>query len=176
MRDEREWKQYRKWLLKEKLGLRMEKNYSLLMDFLGDIDFIWDQKRFPFDRNRAVDGMDLRKEYEDIYGCYDDLDGSCSVLEVLIAFAIRIEEEYIGNPNDPNPSHIFLEMLDNLGLLKQKNSVFDEKNVSNILNHWMYRTCEKRREFTIFPLKRLKVDQLDRDLWDQMQAYLTENY
>ena len=53
------------------------------------------------DKNRAEDGIDLRRrftliEYEDDLSLY--LDGPCSVLEMMLALAIRCEESIMDDP------------------------------------------------------------------------------
>jgi hypothetical protein len=65
-------------------------SYWILLRELHSREFIWTVAN---DDNRAKDGCDLRDEYIH-YKRYEDcrcLDGPCSVLEMLIALARRID-------------------------------------------------------------------------------------
>lgn len=171
-------KEFREWVIRDKLDLHsnFERQYRKLIELLSETTFIWDERCFPFDKNRAIDGIVLREEFFEEMGIRGTFEKSCSVLEMLAAFAIRIEDEYIGNPNHPEYFHIFLEMLDNLGLLKYTDRDFDKEEVECILESWMKHEKWRNVKCVLFPIKRIKVEQLDRDLWSQMQVYLTENY
>ena len=72
------------------------------------------------DINRADDGKHLRYEFasERSYSNYYPIDNRpCSVLEMLIALAIRINDEIMWNPDYGDKTAAwFWEMIDNLGL------------------------------------------------------------
>ena len=170
------WHDYGVWLL-DHVGFRDE-NYDLLMAELLDYTFV---SYVNFDDNRARDGIGLRDDflYEmDVYPeYYDILKGhSCCVLEVLVALAIRIEDEYIGDPKDFHPERIFWEMLCNLGLNKYTNRRFRARDIYDILDTWMRRQFSRSGEGSIFPLRSTKRDQRELQIWDQMNEYLLENY
>lgn len=164
MRDD-----YFDWLL-DKIDFN-RRGYNDLMQTLFEIPFVIIIDR---DKNRELDAMDLFYEYIDsrtsIYRSY------ISVLEILIALAIRIDNEYIGDPSDPNPEHIFWEMCCNLGLEKYTNRKFNYDSVRSIIEEWLYRDFDYDGEGSIFPIKDPIQDQRKIEIWSQMQEYLSENY
>lgn len=163
-----DWIKYKQWLLK-KVGFD-DNHYKKLIQFLDQTNYIWN---IDWDENREMDGRYLREE------CNLDLnpmDAPVSVLEVLIAFAIRIDDEYLGDPRDPHPEVIFSEMLDNLGLLYYDDSHFSWSAIQNSLRVWLNREFEPNGVGSPFPLRHPPYDQREIQLWDQMNAYISENY
>ena len=86
--------QYYKWLC-QKVFIPQRRHYKRLVKYLHSIPFTY---TVPLDRNREEDGFELRRRfaYEYAYpiNClYDDMvDEPCSVLEMMVALAIRCEE------------------------------------------------------------------------------------
>jgi len=166
------WEDYMYWLT-DKVDFDIGK-YSRLAEQLHNSPFEW-----PLDRdvNRGHDGLSLRDEYLSDSG----LNGSFSntnpmVLEVLVAFAIRINNEYIGDPGDEHPEIIFWEMLCNLHLDRCDDRHFNGDYVYEILGKWINREFDYNGNGSIFPLKHTKRDQRRLEMWSQMQEYLSENY
>lgn len=183
MSDVYDWKNYGDWLL-DLVGFS-RKGYLQLMRSLHFIDF---EPLIGRDINRVKDGQELRKDYYDLTGI--SLWGSgtsssyipqrllenASVLEVLVALAFRIENEYIGDPADPRPEMIFWEMICNLGLQKYVGKYYDEEEVHDILETWISRRYSYNGRGGIFPLKHPIKDQRKIEIWDQMMAYLSKQY
>lgn len=166
------WDEYGIWLLNH---VRFhKKGYSHLMRQLHNTPFIFVLAR---DENRADDGIVLREEFyreKDIEaGVYDHRD-DCSVLEMLVALAIRITDEYIGDPSETHPETIFWEMVYNLGLDVFNDRYFDADEVSHILDRWMTRDFLYDGTDSIFPVNRPRRDQRKIEIWSQMNEYLTE--
>jgi len=120
--------------------------------------------------NRAMDGLELRQEYETRYKV-PALLGNCTILEVLIALAKRIafmtsdsaeEEDDVG--------YWFWRMIDNLGMTNK-----DEIN-EHILTIWMERRFKFNGEGSPFPLRKCDKNQTNIEIWYQMQSYMNENY
>jgi len=137
----------------------------------------------PHDDNRASDGIELREEYlRDIYSPkYVSIDGECSILEMLIALAKRIDFE-MSTPSVDNiadkTAYWFWEMLDNLGL-----TVFDDENyiecggkfrVDAIIDNFLNRNYTWSGYGGLFPLRHSQEDQRNVEIWYQMSAYLAE--
>lgn len=137
----------------------------------------------PHDENRAGDGIDLREEYLRVmrYPEYLEIGEECSVLEMLIGLARRIDFElsdpYSNNTTD-NTAYWFWEMLDNLGL-----TIFDDasyvecggvRHVDKIIDRFLRRSYRRNGEGGLFPLKNTRDDQRKTEIWYQMSAYLTE--
>lgn len=177
---EKKWEDYGLWLVAE-VGFK-RKNYSLLMTKLHKIPFIF---LINMDQNRAEDGLYFRKIYEKNTGkstsIFKSLRRDCSVLEMLVALSIRIENEYIGDPKHPHPEYIFWEMIKNLmdqgeGISHCTDKNFDEKYVDFKVEMWMTRAFNKDGKGSIFPLKKTKKDQRKVEIWSQMNEYLSEKY
>lgn len=167
-RDER-WNEYGQWL-----ASLVNSKYSTRLSDLHFLEFTWEIER---DRNRASDGMHLRKKFAaetDIpIGIFDRM--PCSVLEMLVALAIRVEREFVGDPNRPNPGRFFLEMLDNLGIVSVRKGS-DSLSNRRIIQRWLLRDFRDDGDGSPFPLREPRRDQRDIEIWDQMNAYLFENY
>lgn len=172
------WDSYFEWLLKRLKWSK--KGYNELLHRLFDRKFTIVLDR---DINRLKDGEYLRNRFFVDIGISGDFkEHPISVLEVLIALSERIETEYIGNPSDPRPDIIFWELLCNLGL----NSVcFTDSRINKPANLYNFDQIidtflERRYDFygngNIFPLKSVSFDVAEMEIWDQMQAYLSENY
>lgn len=177
-----EWEDYGEWLL-DLVGFS-RKGYDDLMWYLHSTSFI---SLITGDNNRIKDAWELRKDYYELTGVrlgdinkpsalLERLLCNASVLEVLIALAFRIENEYIGDPADPKPDLIFWEMICNLGLQKCVGRYYDEDEVEDILETWISRQYSYTGKGGIFPLKYPKRDQRKIEIWSQTQAYLSENY
>lgn len=157
---------YINWLL-DRIRFN-KKGYDILIEymFLTPFKCVIDR-----DENRINDAYSLLSEYN------GNVNSKClSVLEVLAALAIRIDDEYIGDPIEPNPSFIFWKMCCNLGLNKLDDKHFDERKYYNIINKWMNRDFLSNGVGGIFPLEHPSIDQRDIEIWAQMQEYLSENY
>ena len=181
------WDTYRDWLLEEvrftgnrklerpnrRLNILLPSDYELLMRTLHDIDFKWVIER---DENRMKDGLALRYDFFDD----NDIDGGfvrpCSVLEMLIGFAIRLDCEYIGDPGDPDPMDIFWKMICNLGLWMYDNDNFNEFAVEEKVDIWLKRGFRSDGFGGIFPLKNVTFDCRNEEIWKLAMAYITENY
>lgn len=164
---------YYHWLLEQIHYYGNKKPYNKLLDYLYRTPF-WIV--IPRDDNRMNDGLNLQTEFESMSGYQLDRKYPCSVLEMLIALSIRIEEEYLSNMDELHPEHIFWEMIENLYLDDETDQVFDEENCEEILHNWMERDFEPSGYGSIFPLNEATKDQRDVEIWEQMMAYLHENY
>lgn len=169
---DKQWDEYGVWLL-HRVGFH-KKNYILLMEELHKCPF---EFFIEHDDNRAGDGISLRDEYGAELGFSGvSFSQNCSVLEMLVALAIRIEDEYTGNPEDEHPEKIFWEMICNLKLDQFTDRAFQEEDVYLILKKWITRDFNKNGYGSIFPLKHTNRDQTKVEIWSQMNEYLMENY
>jgi len=153
-----------------------------LLHDLQDKTFVWD---LPNDDNRSEDGIQLRVDFESEYPGSDfdySLDGNSSVLEMMIALAIRIDGILAGLDSKRNIDVWFNEMLENLQL-ETYESWMDEAEIIRIrqendrkLNIFMNRDYQRNGGGGLFPLRSAKMDQRKVELWYQMMAYLNQNY
>lgn len=132
--------------------------------------------RIARDSNRAIDGVDLRYEFGDIFGySHHTIDrwiyGQCSVLELMIALAARCENEISGNTD----AHIwFWTMIESLNLEGMDNNHFEPDYVDHALDDFMSGNYRKNGEGSLFTLKDTHRDMRKLELWYQMCAFLNE--
>lgn len=162
---------YIHWVSKDKLGLSDKEThkYQYLVSTLTNVEFIW---RHPMDENRAIDGLDLRSDFEYETGEYLDnssgLMPHCTFFEMLAALAIRCENQLMRNLSvGDRTSKWFFEFLDNLGLLDEKLTT-DE--IISIVEKFM------DGKLDMFPLQSKGIIQKNEQIWKQLSAYINENY
>jgi hypothetical protein len=155
--------------------------YIKLLHALYSVEFYW---VIPRDKNRAIDGLDLRSQFEDETGSSCDADGPCSVLEMFIALAIRCENTlmYMYDPEKGDQTdRWFWMMLDNLGLTDFEDSFrtddeeFDSE-LDDILYRFMDRDYGPNLEFCPFPIEFYVPDFEKMELAYQMNHYIKEKF
>lgn len=165
---------YLQWLAEQ---VDCPEHYSRLFEKLFNRTFTW---RIVNDVNRAGDGIALRGRYIDETGAQATEDifmRPCSVLEMMIALACRIEDDIMFDPalGDRAPQWFWM-MIQNLKLDGMDDDNFDDENVNNILNVFLDRTYFMNGSGGLFPLKRPKHNQRRVEIWYQMSEYLVENF
>lgn len=170
------WDDYLEYLI-WRCGIQNKRSYGRLFYILHNLEFDYVLER---DDNRAEDGMELRDYYvipdEYIYLSDRFMNRACSVLEMLIGLAVRVDDEIIGDPAEEHPEEFFWKMIKNLGLDKFKGNRYSENDVIYIVNRWMNRGFEKDGRGSPFPIKYDTRDQRSLEIWDQMNSYINENY
>lgn len=171
--------EYFEWLC----ALVFERRYSKSVSFrkllmcLHDIKFRYSISK---DRNRAEDGADLRYRFALLQG-YDEvsdmvleaLDGPCSVLEMMIALAIRCEENIMDDPNiGDRTAQWFKGMLISLGLGSMLDSRFDRRQVEIIIERFLDRKYEPNGKGGLFTIKNCTRDLRKVEIWCQLCWYL----
>lgn len=159
-----------------------------LMRVLFNTDFYW---VISNDINRAEDGKHLRVDFENqsLYSDYSVIyKKPCSVLEMLIALSIRIDEEVMWNPDKGNRAVTwFWEMLENLGIAEIDDYSFcDPKNryqIEEVLEKFLSRNYDKDGFGCLFPpnscyTSNLKVSHKvsQTEIWYQMMDYMMSKY
>lgn len=159
------------WLMKQ-VDIDSHQDYTELLKHLHNRDFYWS---IPMDENRADDGKALRVIFMDeteTIGSDIWLTESCSVLEMLIAMAKRIELDIM--PDHKNScADWFWELISNLGLEKSNNLLFSAEKTDNILKGFL------DRNGVVFLFKSNKIDKKQfnkTEFWYQMHIWLSENY
>lgn len=155
-------------------------SFRKLMIRLHETEFRYS---IPRDQNRAEDGIDLRYrfaltyeyKYEpemvmDILG-----DDYCSVLEMIAALALRLEETIMDDPSIGNRTkQWFWNMIVNLGLGSMTNDKFDVKYVDYVLARFLDREYEPDGRGGLFTIKYSDVDMRDIEIWAQLNRYVNE--
>lgn len=142
--------------------------YWKLMRELQNTEFVW---IVSMDDNRAEDGLELRREFVRETRVDTDPDWmhiGCSVLEMMIAFARRAEFA-----TDRSIRDWFWEFLRNLGLEEFNDaSGFDPREVSEILDRFIWRTYDYYGVGGMFPMHDAQHDQRKVEIWYQFCEYL----
>ena len=106
------------------------RSYRRLMVFLYHTEF---EYNIPMDGNRCADGISLRYRFGYEHGIGDPVIASCldnnpcSVLEMMVALALRCEEHIMLIPeNGLMSGRWFWSMITNLGLDEMYDSNYDE--------------------------------------------------
>lgn len=149
---------------------RFGKSYRKMFEYLYSRDFEWS---VMMDRNRALDGIDLR----DKYGCSNDLlDEPCSVLEMLIALAARMENQIMSNFDEGDRTgQWFWLMINNLGLTRLDDDNFNEEIAGYFIDRFLNREYESDGSGGgLFVLDHPYQDLRDVEIWIQANWFLGE--
>lgn len=133
------------------------------------------------DENRQKDGLDLRYRfcyefgYEDSKLALELDDKPCSVLEMIIALAIRFEEQILSDPEYGNRSSLwFWNMMENLGLRGMDDKNFDEGKVDEIVEKFLHREYEKDGSGGLFYIPNCPRDLRRVETWYQACWYFNQ--
>lgn len=155
-------------------------SYMKLFKHLYRIEFV---SIIPNDINRAKDGCDLRyrfgMEYDEqnINDILDILDRPCSVLEMIIALAIKCEETIMDDPRYGDRTiQWFWNMMYNLGICHMTDDFYDEDLVEDVLDKFLYREYEPNGKGGLFYIKNCEEDMRDLNIWSQLCYYLNNFY
>lgn len=170
---------YKSWLY-DMVGVNSpDHSYYLLLDSLFSIDYFF---LIEFDENRMMDGINLRSEFISSeatdnmkYNIFMSSD-TANVLEVLIGIAKRMDF-ILYDEQESRLIPLFWELIENLGLGEMDDNNFKGNAiVRRVISKWLNRSYTSSGKGNIFPLKKTKYDQRQRETWDQMNEYLLEKY
>lgn len=152
---------------------RMRKvSYKELLWFLHCTEFRYTIER---DGNRAADGVDLRYRFarERGYNDISELSDPCSVLEMLIALAIRCEDHIMYDPDiGDRTTHWFWLMLKNIGLYPfMSDDEFDEELVDTNVTIFLDRDYSPNGEGGLFTIEDCGCDMRTMEIWYQACWY-----
>lgn len=163
---------YYYWLL----GLIDEGNcryYNDILNLLYDTEFysICDN-----DSNREEDGLYLRYTF---LNKMDDellyLDGPCSVLEMMVALAVRIEDEIMYDPDiGDRTGKWFWIMMGNLGLTDFTDDDFDENSAGKIIKNFLDRKYCTDGKGGLFRVRKKNINMRRTEIWYQMNYFMDE--
>lgn len=155
--------------------------HSLLLKKLYLTPFEW---IIPFDANRADDGIDLRYRFGREHGISDAIiateldDCPCSILELIVALALRIEEQIMGDESMGNQTSAYIQlMLSSLGLMCYTNRAYSEREIDDILDRFVNRQYTRTGRGGLFEIPDLDYsrDMRNAEIWYQMCWYLNES-
>lgn len=152
--------------------------YKKLFSYLYDVEFTY---QHPMDGNRYEDGIDFRYHFGREHGIPDYLISSyldncpCSVLEMMLALSVRIEENIMDNPDYGNRvGQWFWEMIVSLGLGHMTDSNFDLDYVDEVLYIFLNRKYNPDGKGSLFTMSNPNQDMRNVEIWYQMSAHLNE--
>lgn len=168
---------YFEWLYDYACGNRFSDDisYRKLLTQLHSTEF-----RFiiAMDKNRYIDGLDLRQRFSIDQGFEDNyladcITGKCSVLEMMLALAIRCEETIMDDPRyGDRTGQWFWGMINSLGLGYMTDNEFDEKEFEFIINRFLDREYAPNGKGGLFTIKGIKKDLRKVEIWYQLNWYL----
>lgn len=164
---------YFDWLCSKVWDGTPDGGFRPLMAQLHSRNFTWLILR---DRNRAYDGLSMRCRF---FGSDPVSLSNCSVLEMLIALAERIDRDVMTNGEEDRTKTWFWEMLHNLADLDMYYPVNDPDmpyTVDCALDRFLSRTYGEDGLGGLFPLRNPSEDQRNVEIWYQMMAYFLENH
>ena len=148
-------------------------SYRKLLMHLHNIEFTW---LIPMDDNRADDGIQLRRRFA--LACNDVtlsryILGPCSVLEMMVALAVRCEECIMDDTQMGNRTgQWFWGMISNLGLSAMKDSKFDRDFTDNVIARLLNREYEPDGKGGLFTVRNCEDDLRTVEIWCQLSWYL----
>lgn len=156
----------------------MNISYKKLFEFLNNVEFTY---TIPKDRNRAIDGVDFRYRF----GCENGYsretidhyfgDRPCSVLEMMVALAFRIEEQIMDDPDYGNRTgQWFWHMVVNLGLGNMCDNRFDSGFVETVIARFLHHEYAPDGTNGLFKVSNPIDDMRDTEIWWQAMWYLNE--
>lgn len=152
------------------------RTYKLLLRSLNEKEFTFAD---ILDGNRAEDGIDLRyrfaeeKHYDHrMVASYLD-DCPCSILEMMIALAMRCEEHIMADPEIGDRfGQWFWSMIESLGLMDMDDRHFRSFEVERLLERFLNKEYAPDGHGGLFTVSGYRGDIRDLDIWYQMCAYL----
>ena len=171
-------KHYFRWLLG---FVGNNPDYSMVLEDLFNKEFIW---LLEYDENLAENGKSLRDDFynssltiQKLVGMYGEIEGPCSVLEMMVKLAMDCEYTIMTDGEHDNTAKWFWIMFDNLGLNTYDDLSYDAEEVDEILETFLHRKYKKNGKGGLFSLRDAKnVDLRCDDIWLQMNQYLIERY
>lgn len=175
MRKDEILNEYFEWLYRLVCGDRYSNaiSYKKLLVYLHRTEFTYLLSK---DKNRAADGVDLRYRFskERYHGHVPScLDGPCSILEMMVALAIRCEETIMDDPKiGDRTSQWFWGMITNMGLGYMSDNRFDEHVAKEIIDRFLNRDYSQNGRGGLFTVRNCEYDLTNIEIWTQMLWFL----
>lgn len=150
-------------------------SYGYLLDALYHREYI---PALPMDSNRVGDGLGLRYRFSNRKRYrYDDVEAAlpeyCTMLEMMIALALRCEENIMDNPKKGDRTkQWFWQMIASLGLSSMTDDNYDRKYVEYVLDVFMDNTYDPDGHGGLFTIHGCAEDLRCVEIWTQLLWYL----
>lgn len=170
--------QYFNWLYDNICSMRAHDDISyykiLNLLFIRPFSFT-----VQMDENRAIDGIALRYYFDmdtnpNSSLAINTIDRTCSVLEMMYALAMKIENEVMDDPRyGDRTNQWFWDMMKNLGLSMMTDDQYDENIANDIIDRFLFRQYNHDGKGNIFYVKNSHEDLRELEIWIQAECYLT---
>lgn len=166
---------YFEWLYKNACKGKINDNvsYRKVFHLMHNTNFDF---YMPNDVNRANDGIDLRYRFGNRHG-YDNImniiDEPCSVLEMMLALAMRCEDTIMANvAYGDRTTQWFWGMMQSLGLSYMIDERYDQNEANRILYDFMEHRYQPNGKGGLFYIRDCANDLRDEEIWTQLCWYL----
>ena len=154
------------------------KNFSLLLGYLHSREFTY--TTIMQDANRCEDGHELRIRFCNERRIHPDLlylDSYCSVLEMMVALADRMERTILGEDDKGDQTgQWFWQMIFNLGLIDMTDRCIDLVYVGNVIDKLLCREYGRDGYGGLFTVEGTHRDLRKVEIWNQMLMYVDTFY
>lgn len=169
--------EYFEWICDKIIDEESNIKYSKLLSHLYDREFT---AVIDMDNNRVEDGKTLRRRFELETGIPRDVvinsfkeHPYCSVLEMIVALAIRCEETIMTDDEyGDRTGEWFWNMIVSLGLGSMNDTRYNERKVDNILDKFIDRDYQDNGKGGLFTIEKSNRDMRNIEIWYQMCWYL----
>ena len=169
--------EYFNWLCDKVISPKDHLKYYKLLNHLHNFIFV---PLLEMDGNREDDAKQLRYRFGmecDIHRriIARDLDtiDNCSILELMVALAVRCEETIMTDSEYGDRTGLwFWNMVDSLGLQNMTDRYYDKHLVNDVLYDFNNREYKPNGEGGLFTIPNRIADLRDVEIWYQMAWYL----
>jgi hypothetical protein len=162
---------YFDWLYFTVLPGKNNERFRKLLSALHSIVFRY---FIDYDENRAIDGVNLRWYYVCDGGDDSIMDWQepCTVLEMLIALAMRMDNIMGGVDGECNVPYWFWMLLHHIDLAEMTDEHFDKNYLHKRVDMFLDREYEPDGYGNIFHIQDCREDLRTVEIWTQMCWYL----
>ena len=153
-------------------------SYQKLLTLLHNIEFTY---ILDLDENRAQDGIEFRYRFGYEKGFSNDLikryldTRPCSVLEMMVALAFRVEEQIMDEYQyGDRTGQWFWNMIVSLGLGTMNDREFNEAFTYHVISKFLDRNYARNGKGGLFTIIDCKYDLRNIDIWTQFMWYLDD--
>lgn len=169
--------EYFDWLCSFIVPKKYEGEYRKLLVQLFDTPFYY---TISLDDNRAKDGVDLRYRFGDEHNYHHSViatyldDDQCTVLEMMVALAIRCENIMYESRFGDRTSKWFWDMIYSMGLYSMTNERYEKSIVTIHLDNFMNHAYEYNGKGGLVTLTDPPTDLRTKEIWYQVMWRLNE--
>lgn len=170
-------KRYFEWMCRYVYDKRYSKtSFKKLLYHLYETPFDY---VIDMDGNRYADGIDFRYRFG--YECNFSnsmiatfLDNRpCSILEMMIALAVRCEEHIAEDPEiGDRTGQWFWNMIVSLGLGSMTDARYDQEYIDAVIERFLNREYDRNGKGGLFTVEHCRYDMRNIEIWYQMNLYL----